>query len=282
MQGALRRLRNALPFKRALYHGLRAIWTPQESVYRHLHFEGPFSVATASGRRFRLQHAGFQIENEIFWRGLGCGWESVSLTLWQRLCEGASGILDVGANTGVYALVAKTQNPTSTVIAVEPHATFYAVLQENIRLNGYEITALQVAISDRTGTVTIGDYAQAGGELRCPCMTLDALVEQHGLPAVDLLKVDVEGHEPKLLHGARDTLHRFRPTLLIEVLTPTTAAALNEALDGLGYLFFNVDERSGIRQTTRAEVSDYYNCLACQPSVAERLGLADAAPDRAQ
>ena len=47
-------------------------------------------------------------------------------------------------------------------------------------------------------------------------MTLDAFVDEHDLQRIDLIKIDVEGFEPEVLAGARRTLERFHPSVLLE------------------------------------------------------------------
>ena len=54
------------------------------------------------------------------------------------------------------------------------------------------------------------------------------LVEDSGATAVDLLKIDVETHEPAVLKGFLDLLRRDRPTLLIELLTDEVAAQVGD------------------------------------------------------
>src|SRR5690606_2225067 len=108
-----------------------------ESVYRHLHFEGPFTVRIDAEHEFRIISHGSVIENELFWAGYGQSWEGGSLKVWAALCRQRRGpILDIGANTGVYALAAKALAPKARVIAVEPVARVAAKLRANIALNG--------------------------------------------------------------------------------------------------------------------------------------------------
>jgi hypothetical protein len=105
---------------------------------------------------------------------------------------------------------------------------------------------------------------------------LDALIERHAIDRLDLVKVDVEGHEPQVLDGMGTYLRRWRPTLLIEVLTDAAGAALENRLEGLGYLYFDIDEVGPPRQTSHIRKSAHWNYLICQPMIAELLGLRSA------
>ena len=55
-----------------------------------------------------------------------------------------------------------------------------------------------------------------GPEVEVETTTIDQLVDELRLPRVDVLKLDIEGAERDALKGARSTLERFRPRLLID------------------------------------------------------------------
>jgi hypothetical protein len=145
-----KRIYSALPFKRPVFTALRWLGTPPERVYRHLHFKGIITVPVSATGKFRIHHHGYMIENELFWKGLQ-GWEKVSMEIWTRLCRRSSTILDIGANTGVYALVAAAVNPDAQVTAVEPVARIFHKLQANISLNGGHVHAGRLPIPTKEG-----------------------------------------------------------------------------------------------------------------------------------
>jgi FkbM family methyltransferase len=244
----LRAARNALGRFPALHRALRSVWTPPESVYQHLHFQGPFTVEVESGVRFRMHAHGEQIENDLFWRGYGDGWEGNSLQIWRDLARSADYIADVGANTGLFALAAQAVNPSARVIALEPSARVFRKLQHNIALNGFPIIALDNAASDKNASATFFDHAgphqysaslekSMGGQLASEVQVrrLDDLLAENGFERLDLLKLDVERHEPAALRGLRNTLERCRPTMLVEILDDELEAEIRHVLDGLDY-----------------------------------------------
>jgi FkbM family methyltransferase len=141
-------------------------------------------------------------------------------------------VLDVGGNIGLFTLflVHKYGRDRFAKIHVfEPNPDTFARLKRNLSANGLEgpeglCEAHMLALSDRAGTVymeaprgysvlsTISD----AGTVPVECKTLDAWREERGIAAVDLFKVDVEGHELSLLRGAPNTLNASRH-LFIEV-----------------------------------------------------------------
>jgi FkbM family methyltransferase len=147
-------------------------------------------------------------------------------------------IYDVGGWEGVYALFfAMKTGAGGRVVTFEPNPANFAILQHNLRLNGFDhVQALPIALgassqpailvanSAETGTGSIytGDrprpYARSGAQaIQVEMDTLDHVIAQRGLPSPDLVKIDVEGMEGDVLAGMSQTLSRWRPRLHIEV-----------------------------------------------------------------
>lgn len=273
MKAVFKAIYNHIPFKKEIFSALKIIWTPEESIFRHLHFKGIFSVQIDTSRKFKINHYGFQIENEIFWRGLTNCWEKESIQLWIKLCKESQTILDIGANTGVYSLIAKTVNPKAKVYSFEPHPMFFKMLQKNIALNNFDIVSIEKAISNSDDTITIDDYSGHSSFVTVKSISLDTFIKQNSLTKIDLIKIDVETCEPKVLEGFSNYLPQFRPTMIIEIINGNIADQVYNFVRDLGYLYFNIDEKGSIRQTERIERSDYYNYLLCNPDIAAKLRL---------
>ena len=290
MRDVLKAIYAAVPGKREMFRGLRLLPVPP-SLYRHLHFHGTFSVEIPeSTHRFRMIHFGYELENELFWRGLYGTYEGRSMRVWVALCKRARSIVDVGANTGLYSLVAKTVNPNAVVTAFEPVERIYQKLLDNIRLNRLDVQSHALALSDRTGEAfyfdTMTEHAYSftlnknvhAPDIACEkrplqTITLDDFVEKNGLVGIDLMKIDVETHEPEVLDGFRAHLDRFHPDMLIEVLDADVAARLNGILAGKEYLYYDIDEVTGLRRIPKIEQSGERNILACSAESARTLGL---------
>lgn len=290
MKTLLKRLYEALPFKQPLFKVLRLLPLPR-SVFQHLHFTGIIDVRVPGHGSFRMRHHGYMIENELFWRGIK-GWEKISLELWVRLCQRSRTIIDVGANTGVYALLAKTVKPDATIIAVEPVERVFRKMEENIALNGGGIHAVRAAMTDHEGEVMLYDIPEIDHVLAVslnkehlsmlkglrpvpvPARTMAGIARQYALPRIDLMKIDVETHEPEVLSGFLDLLRRDKPALLIEILNDQVAARVEDLVNGLGYLYYNIDDVTWPpEKATTLTRSKHFNYLFCQPETARAIGL---------
>lgn len=143
-------------------------------------------------------------------------------------------IVDVGANIGFIAtLAARAVGPTGRVLAIEPEPKNMALLRENVARNGYQnVTLCHCAVGSAPGAATLyrsqwnmGNHRINAGEagqaiaddaIKVTLETADALIAQHGLPRVDVIKMDVEGYEPAVVGGLETTLQRDRPVVLTE------------------------------------------------------------------
>jgi FkbM family methyltransferase len=287
----LKRAYAALPFKQPLFTALRNVVNVPERIHRHLHFQGIIQVPVSATEHFRMRHHGHMIENELFWKGIK-GWEPVSMELWLRLCRGSRNIFDIGANTGVYALAAQAVNPDANVVAVEPVERIFRKLQDNILLNGDRIRAVHAAVSDHSGTALLYDMPEADHVLsvsleaswnsesdrlrpvEVPCITVADLAHETGTSAIDLVKIDVETHEPAVLRGFERILERDAPSMLIEILNEEVARQVAQLIAGLGYRYYNIDDRTWPPPAVdRLTASGHFNFLICRPEVAATIGL---------
>ena len=151
-------------------------------------------------------------------------------------------LADVGANVGMYSIWAAKARGVR-VIAFEPEAQNYALLNRNIHANHLDtlVEAYCIALADSAGLgrlhlsqVTVGsschsfgasvdhnDQARSSAFAQgCVSATLDSLVASGAIPMPDHIKVDVDGIEPKVIAGARATLADLRVrSVLIEINT---------------------------------------------------------------
>lgn len=169
-------------------------------------------------------------------------------------------VVDVGAHIGRYSLFAATQ--ASKVIAIEPERSNFEMLVINIKLNKFtNIFPINQAASANPGKVMLNlqDRSNFGGwsvrskastnpdrskrdGLEVRADTLDHILQPFDIINVDWLKIDSEGHEIEILHGASITLSRTRH-LIIEVSDVNEKECLN-VLRAAGFRLVSV-ERTG-------------------------------------
>jgi FkbM family methyltransferase len=286
----LKSLYHILPFKQSLFSIIRKIWKPGESIYRHLHFKGIFTVDLGNKASFKMQHYGYTLENDIFWAGLS-GWEKETISLWTRLCSNANVILDIGANTGIFSLVARVSNPQAKIFAFEPVERVFRKLDHNIKLNNFEIKGIEKALSNVDGSAVIYD---TGAEhmysvtvnanrnsadvnvqaIKITTLRLDTFIEAEKLDAIDLIKMDVETHEPEVLEGFGNYLAAFKPSVIIEILNEEVGKRVENLVRDCGYLYYKIDEKEGPQiQPHIVPHKNGYNYLLCTPATATRLNL---------
>ncbi len=283
-----------VPFRQPVLEVLRRTVRLPGKVTGHLHFRGPFTVEIDPSHHFRLQHWGYLVENDLFWNGFGKGYEATSLQIWARLAPLAGVILDVGANTGVYTLVARCLNPSATVVALEPVARVFRRLQRNLELNGYDVRVEKMAASDVSGSAVIYDLpsdheytasldrsmlGNSGDVIKytVPTRRLDDALSGAGLRSVDLVKIDVEQFEPHVLRGMGVFLSSCRPALLIEILNEKIAREVGELTRDLGYSIFRVVEQHGLARMDHIEATEFEerNYLLAQDGIVHAAGIRD-------
>ena len=96
-------------------------------------------------------------------------------------------------------------------------------------------------------------------------MRFDSYCTRYGIENVDLIKIDVEGAELKVLQGMGMLLDKWRPDIICEVLAPYTDA-LNQFFDGTRYQKYLIGDNELIPQerlVPNAQFRDYY--LTCEP-----------------
>jgi FkbM family methyltransferase len=292
LKNILKKLYQLIPFKKYLFIVVKKLFNLPESIYKHLHFHGIITIKVDNKYQFKMYHHGTSEENELFWGGIEKGWERTSLKLWRKLCIDAETVFDVGANTGLYSLITKSLNPNAQVYAFEPVPKVLEYLNYNIEINHYDIKIEPKAASNFNGeakvylikgvefttSVTVNKSLLANttpqNELKIDTIRLDNFIESNKIKKIDLMKIDVETHEPEVLEGMGEYMDKFKPDFLIEVWDKECAATLNHLFKNKGYLYFDIDDKNDvITQKNEITVSSFWNYLICKPETAKKIGL---------
>jgi FkbM family methyltransferase len=186
------------------------------------------------GTRLQL-HLGNDLSRQIYIAGCIDPNEFAFL---DRYLQPGMTFFDAGANEGVYTVfAAKRVGSGGTVWAFEPSPREFERLRSNLDLNGLNLPNARLfplALADRSGRAeltiaedehggqnTLGGFAYesvaAVEKHMVDLRRLDDLVAEHPPARIDVVKLDVEGAELLVLHGAASTLQRYRPVVLFEV-----------------------------------------------------------------
>lgn len=209
--------------------------------------------------------------NRSYWLRDPLVHETFMLGALQRLIRSGDTVFDVGANIGLYVRF-MVRFGAQRVIAFEPSSDNKILLDSNIKLGNCQertsVFAVALAdydgidqfqcddVSSATGTLNVvaqGRASQArrqyGLSPRAESVTvgrLDTMIESGAVPVPDVIKIDVEGAEERVLLGAVRTLETHRPRLVVELHGAEVARAVVRLLLHLGYsVFGNLNRRSG-------------------------------------
>jgi FkbM family methyltransferase len=163
----------------------------------------------------------------------GC-WEPNEFAFLNHVLLPGMTFLDVGANDGVFTVfAAKRLGPQGVVWAFEPSARELDRLRFNLELNRLAARVFPVALAETNGQaqLTVADhehemhntlgaliYEETSTTETIALRRLDDIVGEDPPARIDVMKIDVEGAELRVLRGAATTLLNYRPILLFEVL----------------------------------------------------------------
>ncbi|MBW4509728.1 MAG: FkbM family methyltransferase [Scytonematopsis contorta HA4267-MV1] len=148
--------------------------------------------------------------------------------------------LDIGANIGIYTLLAASKIESSSIYSFEVLPKNYNRLEENLKINQFQhVQTYQVAISDITGSIALniaeGDSmpfitntsTDTNKTIQVSTDTLDNLLQNQSLSNLTLAKMDIEGAELLAFKGAKLLLKQQRPTVWI--------LEVNDAVNNFGH-----------------------------------------------
>jgi FkbM family methyltransferase len=173
------------------------------------------------------------------------------MLVWRRALADGGLFVDVGANVGLYTIWAAELG--AEVIAVEPAIDTFGLLQENIALNGYQVTAVRAAAGAHLGTARFtagldaGNCLDPAGPVETELVTVDSLAAGRHVTG---LKIDVEGFELDVLRGCADALADGRIGLIQLEWNASSVSALGtdrrpvaDLLARYGYRLYRPDAR---------------------------------------
>jgi FkbM family methyltransferase len=132
--------------------------------------------------------------------------------------------LDVGSFVGTHAIIT-SRNSKGIAYAFEPIASNFALLKQNIQLNSpNDVRPVNLAIGSENKSAFIGTWDDNGftcqisdSGLPVQVVTLDSYMLPLDLPAIQVVKIDVEGYETEVLNGMKQIAARYNPRIIVEV-----------------------------------------------------------------
>jgi FkbM family methyltransferase len=185
------------------------------------------------------------------------------------LCKPGDIVFDIGANVGSHSLpIAKTVGSTGKVYAFEPVPWALNKLHKNISLNAFNnIIVEPIALSDApddnaefslrasfktTSQLPVNsdgnlndNWWNACEKVKVKVETIDNFVLENNIEKVDLIKLDVDGFEAKVINGATKVLNKYEPVIIMELAPSWIAAkgddvnAVINSLTSIGYCFYD-------------------------------------------
>ena len=211
-------------------------------------------------------------------------YEKEEIAFFERVVEPEMIFVDVGANVGLYtALGMKHMCYPGRIVCVEPDPVSASFLERTIEANhkgeqSPRVSFYQVALSDRMGEVTLHQNPENKGDnriysdplcpdaIQVPAATLDNLLAREGIEEINLMKIDVQGAEAKVIAGAQGVLRKSTDCVMMTEFWPygltncgSNPHAYLTMLEDLGFKLYSLDG------PTLRPILDHQSLIASSP-----------------
>lgn len=167
---------------------------------------------------------------------------------------GVAVVADLGANIGLTTLYLRGLFPQASFVCVEPDPANAELLRRNVASLGPRAKVIEAAVSDAPGEASFDDSRPSWGRRlqegpgtgrRVRCVTMDEVLAHAG-GRIDLLKIDIEGAEARVLSGPCGWAAAVG-TLVIELHEPYSLARFTADMDRLGFTIYPPSQALGTR-----------------------------------
>jgi FkbM family methyltransferase len=227
----------------------------------------------------------------IYWKGL---YTYEYTYIFEKIARNIRGFVDIGANGGLYSLIASKKADNIKILAFDPSTAANYFVNENIRLNNFskKIKFFNYAMSDKTETLDFFEvknrkypwlkYNLGGSSslINQPLLYKTVSVQAYSFDnflaenpkynfEIDFIKIDAEGAEPAIIRGMKQTIEKYKPIIVCEILLDNVGGEIEELFVKLGYQFYLSKGRDLIpAKRIEKNVSDdeIYNYFLVHPS----------------
>lgn len=196
----------------------------------------------------------------IFWNGL---YNYEYLYIFEKLGPKLRGFVDIGSNAGIYSLIAAKVSTNIKILSFDPTVAANYYMSMNIELNDFsnKIKFFNYAISDKNekldffevksskysylkynlgGSSSLVNYPKLFNTISVQAYSLDNFLD-HNLNQqieIDFIKIDAEGAEPNIIKGMKNTIEKFKPIIVCEILFESIGKEIEELLKSYQYEFY--------------------------------------------
>lgn len=205
------------------------------------------------------------------------------IDLLKNFIDANSVVYDIGGNIGYHTVAFASM--AKEVYSWEPNDRNYLLLEKNTQ-ELPNVKLYHCAVSNVVGDAFISDYdtTNPGNYGECmmseagqPCKTVR--IDDLNLPAPDVIKIDVEGHELKVFQGMQNTVSKHRPVIFYESMHGTGFDLIYDMLKGLGYTIYyfpasnyNPNNYNGVEKNIFG-AGGVINCIALPANKGKINGL---------
>ena len=225
------------------------------AVYRGLN-RGKIVVTKIDGIVYELD-LDEAIDSFIYYSGC---YEPKVTAFINRYVKAGMTVIDAGANVGCHTTrLARLVGQTGQVIAFEPMPWAFSKLKRNIELNSFNHVLLErMGLSDSTRndlvcfrsswTLDSDSSPDSEGDTPVQFTTLNEYVSTSQINRLDLIKVDVDGYEYRVIRGGQNVIREFKPVLIVEMGRSSLGrygddvTGLVDLLASFGYEFYSEDD----------------------------------------
>ncbi len=232
---------------------------------RHLAIPKKFYYDIDGNHGFWMNDSGYRLEKALYWKGIK-GHEFGTITLFSKMAPFCDWVIDIGANTGLFALIARSLNQKAKIFAFEPMPFFENIINKNNELNGFDIKILEKAVSDIEQKLTFYMPAKGKGNIysstvkiehylghqettpetiEVNCIRLDNFFLKHEFFGIGIIKIDAEGNDYEVLKSMGNYLSILQPVLIVENRSKEVADKMMELPGMESYRFLSIDDGTG-------------------------------------
>jgi FkbM family methyltransferase len=205
------------------------------------------TIITSDGHKMRVNPFDMYISRDLAHWG---HWEPHIRGVLQERCKEGMNFIDIGANIGAHTLyMSKLVGPSGRGFAFEPCNSHSSILFYNLMTNNcFNTTVYQYGCSDveetmyveerftltkkqdNFGGITLQNKKSENNDESIQTRVLDNM----NLPRIDIVKIDAEGMEERVIKGMREIIERDRPVFILEIHSACEQSMFT-LLSGLAY-----------------------------------------------